>query len=97
MYTYLILDVVFIFLLVLAFKQKDFTRNELIVICILILTSAIFDQFIIGLDIVNYSTDKILGLYIFKAPVEDFFYCVGGVIMVSNLWRLFNEKNSIKN
>jgi lycopene cyclase domain-containing protein len=92
MFTYLILNLVFIFLLLLAFGQKYFTKNNMIVIGILILSSAVFDQLIIGLDIVDYNPDKILGLFIYKAPVEDFFYCIGSVIIVSNLWRIFSEK-----
>lgn len=65
-------------------------------VALLILT-AIFDSIIIGAGIVGYDAQKILGLYVGLAPVEDFFYAVLAVIMVPTLWNLFdNKKGNVK-
>ena len=90
MYTYLILNCIFLLVAFLVFRYKTNTANIYALIALLIMT-AIFDQIIIGLRIVSYDTDKILGLYIGLAPIEDFFYCLGAVIIVGRLWKKLNK------
>lgn len=53
----------------------------------MVLLTAVFDSLIIGLDIVRYYTEHISGIYIGKAPVEDFAYTLAAVILVPALWR----------
>lgn len=65
---------------------------------ILLILTAIFDSIIVGSGIVGYNLDKILGLRLGFAPVEDFFYAVLAAIVVPTLWNLFdNKKESVKN
>lgn len=90
MYTYLILNCIFLLVAFLVFRYKTNTASIYALIALLIMT-AIFDQIIIGLGIVSYDTDKILGLYIGLAPIEDFFYCLGAVIIVGRLWKKLNK------
>lgn len=90
MYTYLILNCIFMLVAFLVFRYKTNTANIYALIALLIMT-ALFDQIIIGLGIVSYDTDKILGLYIGLAPIEDFFYCLGAVIIVGTLWKKLNK------
>lgn len=66
---------------------KKYKKHHLYALLVLLVMTAIFDQIIIGLGIVDYDVNKILGLYIGFAPIEDFFYCVGAVIIVSAIWQ----------
>ena len=63
----------------------------------LLVLTAIFDSIIVGLDIVGYSADKILGLYIGSAPVEDFFYAVLAAIIMPVLWNKLGDKHVREN
>jgi lycopene cyclase domain-containing protein len=57
----------------------------------LFVMTAIFDNVIIMLDIVAYEPSHILGLYVGRAPIEDFFYCIGAVLLLPYLWRRFDD------
>lgn len=48
--------------------------------------TAIFDNVIVGLDIVAYADAKISGLRIWHAPVEDFAYALGAVMLMPAVW-----------
>ncbi|RYF29253.1 MAG: lycopene cyclase domain-containing protein [Chloroflexi bacterium] len=54
--------------------------------------TAVFDSLLIAVGIVGYDLDKILGIYIGKAPIEDFFYAILAAIIIPALWNR-NEKN----
>ena len=59
-------------------------------IALLILTT-VFDSLIVGFGIVGYDTNKILGIYIGNAPIEDFFYAFLAVILVPTLWAIMEK------
>jgi lycopene cyclase domain-containing protein len=59
---------------------------------VLLILTAIFDSIIIAAGIVEYSPNKILGIYLGFAPIEDFFYAVLAVIIVPALWNVFETK-----
>jgi len=86
MFTYLIANIFFLYILFILFYKK-YKKHHLYALLVLLVMTAIFDQIIIGLGIVDYDVNKILGLYIGFAPIEDFFYCVGAVIIVSAIWQ----------
>ena len=88
MATYLIVNLVFltIVLILLRVRFRRPTKALLITLALLLTMTALFDSIIVGLDIVGYNTDKILGIYIGHAPIEDFFYAVLAVIIVPVLW-----------
>jgi lycopene cyclase domain-containing protein len=50
--------------------------------------SVVFDNIIVGLGIVGYSEDHILGLRTPIAPIEDYGYAVFGTFLVPAVWRL---------
>lgn len=54
-------------------------------LCMLGLT-LIFDNVIIALDIVAYDPEKVSGIYLGLAPIEDFAYTVVAVLAVSSIW-----------
>lgn len=62
------------------------SRALFITLASLLVLTAIFDNVIVGLNIVGYHPDKILGLYIGAAPVEDFFYALLAVIVIPAVW-----------
>ena len=59
-----------------------------------LLVSLVFDNIIVGLKIVDYDPDKILGLRVPIAPIEDFGYTIVGVILVPVLWNFFGRKRT---
>jgi lycopene cyclase domain-containing protein len=70
----------------LRIKPKRPTKRILLTVGILIVMTAIFDSIIIALGIVDYNPDKILGLYVGNAPIEDFFYAILAVLIVPVIW-----------
>lgn len=54
--------------------------------------TAIFDNVIIGTGIVAYDPNKISGITIGFAPIEDFAYTVLAIVLVPSLFNLFRTK-----
>ncbi|MEN9989129.1 MAG: hypothetical protein RL508_108 [Actinomycetota bacterium] len=57
-----------------------------------LLLSLIFDNLIVGLNIVGYDPSKLLGLRVPLAPIEDFAYSAVAAIMIPVLWQQFGKK-----
>lgn len=95
-FTYVILNLVFLLCIVVLFMQsiKKPTKAWWLTLAILLVLTAVFDSLIIWAGIVGYDTQKILGLYVGKAPIEDFFYAVLAVVIVPALWNLFGDKKA---
>ncbi len=70
----------------LLFRRDIFTKRWLVILIIMLLLTAIFDNFIIMANIVAYRPEHILGWYIYRAPIEDFFYTVAVVVLIPLLW-----------
>lgn len=60
------------------------------------LLTAVFDSIIVWSQIVGYDPEKILGIYVGFAPIEDFFYALLAVIIVPALWKLYSPKENNK-
>jgi len=59
----------------------------------MLLVTLVFDNIIIGLEIVGYDKTKISGILLGLAPIEDFAYTVVAVLAVSIIWtKLTKEK-----
>jgi len=95
-FTYLILNIVFLAGILFVFR-KHLTKPTktwwLTLIALLILT-AVFDNVMIASGFFSYTPDKILGLYIGLAPIEDFMYAVLAAILVPILWRMFSSQTT---
>jgi lycopene cyclase domain-containing protein len=93
-FTYLIVNVVFLVCIVVLFMQylAKPTKSWWITLLILLILTAVFDSILVGMSIVGYNSDRILGIYIGNAPIEDFFYAVMAVVIVPALWNLFDTK-----
>ena len=87
---YIVMGIPFLtFVLILdliVFKTKVITKQSFwVVLCILMLLTAIFDQLLTGLPIVFYNEANISGIRLFYAPIEDFTYTIAGVILTGSL------------
>ena len=93
-FTYLILNLIFLACIAGLFMQYLTKPNKAwwLTLLILIILTAVFDNVIVGLNIVGYDSQKILGWYIGKAPIEDFFYAILAVVIVPALWNVFDTK-----
>lgn len=96
MATYLILNILFIVAvcLVLRVTPKRITKAMVITFLGLLLLTVVFDNLIILASIVGYDPSKILGIYIGKAPVEDFMYSLLAVLLVPTLWNILGKHNA---
>ena len=91
---YLLLNIIFLLaiaLVCLHLKKKTSTALYVAVLVTVLLT-VVFDNLIIKFGIVGYNLNHILGIYIFKAPIEDFAYAIGSVMFVGLLWEYYESK-----
>ncbi|WP_062464988.1 lycopene cyclase domain-containing protein [Demequina soli] len=52
----------------------------------LVALTAVFDNVIVGLGIVAYDESLVSGIRVGSAPLEDFSYTLGAVMLVPALW-----------
>ena len=93
MFTYLIINCVFLVIALSVYAMRPFKLSRawwLALLCLLVMT-AVFDSLLIQFDIVQYDTSKLLGWYIWRAPIEDFFYSLVAALIIPALW---NKKGS---
>lgn len=92
-FTYLILNATFLAGILFVFRKyltKPSTTWWLSLGALLVLT-AVFDNIMIATGFFSYTPEKILGIYIGLAPIEDFMYAVLAAILVPVLWRVYNK------
>lgn len=96
MATYLILNLIFIAIVCIIARVTIHHPSKAFVATFvaLIILTAIFDNVIVGLSIVDYDPSKILGAKIGFAPIEDFMYAVLAVIMVPIVWHRLGSKHA---
>jgi lycopene cyclase domain-containing protein len=58
----------------------------------LLITTAVFDNVMIGIGLVDYNPDLISGAFVGIAPLEDFAYAVAAVVLLPSLWHLLERK-----
>jgi lycopene cyclase domain-containing protein len=93
--TYLILDIWVVAAIAtwIGFRPQKLNRYRLLLLVgILLLMTAVFDNAIIAAGIVAYDISNILGSYIGKAPVEDFCYAIVAAVLVPYLWNKWGKK-----
>ena len=66
------------------FRMTRFCRDRYAILVLLLLT-AVFDNFIVGLGIVGYDETKLSGIKVLFAPIEDFGYALVVVPLVALL------------
>ena len=93
--TYLFLTATFMGLLAIyAFLMRHWLVTKPLVgtAAVMLTLTAIFDNVIIGTGIVAYDAEKISGLKMGAAPVEDFAYTLLAIILVPSLFNFFRTK-----
>jgi lycopene cyclase domain-containing protein len=65
-----------------------------LVLGIVLLMTAFFDNIMIGVGLVGYASDKISGAFIGVAPVEDFAYALAAVVLLPSLWCLMGARRA---
>lgn len=92
-FTYLILNILFIAAICMLFlrslRRPDTTWW--ITLVVLMALTLIFDNIAIATEMFRYNPDRILGLHLGLAPIEDFFYALFAVIIIPTLWRHFQH------
>ncbi len=58
----------------------------------LLLLTAVFDNVLVGVGIVGYDADRISGLLVGVAPLEDFSYTVAAVVLLPSVWMLLSPR-----
>jgi lycopene cyclase domain-containing protein len=61
---------------------------------ILLVATAIFDNVMIGIGLVGYNRSLISGVFIGRAPLEDFAYTVAAAVLLPSLWTLLARRRS---
>jgi lycopene cyclase domain-containing protein len=59
---------------------------------VLVVMTAIFDNVIIGIGLVDYDPDRFAGIRIGLAPLEDFAYTIAAMFLLPSLWRLLERR-----
>jgi small toxic polypeptide LdrA/B/C/D len=58
----------------------------------LLLLTAVFDNVMIGVGLMVYSSGAISGVHIGLAPLEDFAYPLAAVILLPSVWLLLDRR-----
>jgi len=93
--TYLILNLLFLVTLIM-FIPKSFKKPPLawwVTLGGILVLTLIFDPIIILLNVVAYDPTKILGLYVFGAPIEDLSYALYAACVVPLIWQRIGEND----
>lgn len=69
-------------------------RSLILPIAALLVSTAIFDNLIVGSGLVAYDESKILGIRIGYAPIEDFLYAIVAVMVTASLWQMLRRRSA---
>lgn len=75
-------------------RPRGKARSLVIAGIILLVSTAIFDNIMIGIGLVGYDPRKISGAFIGIAPLEDFAYPLAAVILLPALWMLLGPRKA---
>ena len=64
-----------------------------ILLLVLLLVTAVFDNVMIAIGLVGYDAAKISGAFIGIAPLEDFAYAVAAAVLLPSLWLLLPRRS----
>jgi lycopene cyclase domain-containing protein len=95
--TYLLISVPFLILSAIMWVQRRKTSKQQVRVTLtaaglLLILTAIFDNLMIFADLVGYGEAENLGLKVGLVPIEDFFYPLFVVLLVTAWWPHEGEK-----
>lgn len=94
--TYVVLSVAVLALIVLVTVptlRRLPGRPLALTALVLVALTAVFDNVIVGLGIVAYDDSLISGVRLWHAPIEDFAYALGAVMLIPALWTWLGRTN----
>lgn len=91
--TYLVLNLSFVLVALLVLRVRFLGRPQTLTVLALLVLTVVFDSIIVGLNIVGYDADKILGIYIGNAPIEDLFYALLAGLIIPHVWEKMGKKH----
>lgn len=59
---------------------------------VLCLLTVVFDTLMIAADLYVFDEDKILGVYLWGAPLEDFAYAIAAALAMPVLWTVLERR-----
>ena len=62
---------------------------------VLLIMTAVFDNIMISVGLVDYAPQLISGAFIGIAPLEDFAYAVAAIVGLPSLWVLLGRRESV--
>jgi lycopene cyclase domain-containing protein len=92
--TYWALNAIFLFATAMVALAAILTRRTPpwasvgIGLAVLLLTTAVFDNVMIGIGLVGYDGSLISGVFIGIAPLEDFAYPIAAAVLLPAVWSL---------
>lgn len=102
--TYLLLDLAFLAVVAVVAtvawrtlppeRRRPVGRAVAIALAVVLVLTAVFDNLLILAGIVAYDPERILGVFIGVAPVEDFAYTVAAVVGLPAVWRLLGHRRA---
>lgn len=73
-------------------QRQSVTKPFWVTLLGVLVLTAVFDSLIIAAGIVGYDPTRILGIYIGRAPIEDFAYAAVSVMLVVIIWEYYEHK-----
>ena len=55
--------------------------------------TVVFDSLMIGVGLYDYAPDKILGVHLWRAPLEDLAYPLAAVLLMPALWTALGSRS----
>lgn len=98
MATYIILNLItlgVVLIVLFLLRQRIIwpIKTWLMTFCALLLLTLLFDNLLIWLDMYRYAPDKILGVYLWLAPIEDFMYPLLAAIVIPAVWNKLGKSH----
>jgi len=93
---YAVLNLIVLFLIfgfTLIYNKNLFNKKWFLGLAILLVMTAIFDSLIVSSGIVAYTESNYLGIFIGKAPIEDFAYTIAGMMLITYIWNKLGDKS----
>ena len=77
-------------------RRPNLLLKYALTLAVLLVFTAVFDNLIIAAGIVAYDPNKISGVFIGIAPIEDFAYTLAAVLILPTLWGVLGHFGPLK-
>lgn len=96
MTTYLALNMIVLVVvcIVLRISPRRPRRPWVIMAICLFALTLLFDNIMIAFDLFTYAPDKILGVHVVLAPIEDFMYPLLAALMMPAIWNKLGKSHA---